>query len=82
MIAGGPKSESAFYVHITVPGCVDDHATTFHFGPFSSSEEGRAKFPLITRELLDGYILWIDQKPKSYPGVLPTGQQQSRLPPE
>ena len=61
--ASPPTVNLSFYVHITVPGTVDDNSVTFHFGPFSSMEEGRAMFPVITQGLLDGYLLWVDQEP-------------------
>jgi len=60
-----PKSSKVdlpFYAHLTIPDSGHDHSVTYNFGPFRSMEEGMATFPVITRELQDGYLLWMDQK--------------------
>ena len=57
-----PLKNRPFYAHLTIPSTAGEDSATYHFGPFQSEEWGRASFPIITRGLTDGYLLWIDQE--------------------
>ncbi len=57
-----PLKNRPFYAHLTIPCTADGDSATYHFGPFQSEELGRASFPIITKGLREGYLLWIDQE--------------------
>ena len=57
-----PLKNRPFYAHLMIPSTAGEDSATYHFGPFHSEELGRASFPIITRGLKEGYLLWIDQQ--------------------